>query len=119
MQGSLHRRVFRIAGARAGLGMHPGHSHLPAYVNGGKDGLLIDACAGLLEKLHFFVADSEPGDRRSAGGGDAAEGEDIEVLELPLADALRMVSEGLIQDGKTILLLQHAALTGLQRLLNP
>ena len=65
------------------------------------------------EKLHFFIAYYDAGDRRSAGGGNVAEGEDIQVLELALDDALQMIAEGTIQDGKTILLLQHAALHGL------
>lgn len=68
------------------------------------------------ERLHFFVAEYEPGDRVSQGGGDASEGEDIEVLELPLERALAMIGTGEIQDGKTIMLLQHAALVGLERL---
>ena len=123
----------------------------PAFVNGCADGMLIEACAGLLdgddaesairrevaeetgfvvraprkvfeaymspgsvtEKLHFFVAPYEERDRVSAGGGEAAEGEDIEVLELPFETALRMVASGAIEDGKTIMLLQHAALAGL------
>jgi len=68
------------------------------------------------EKLHFFVAAVGDADRRHAGGGEAAEGEDIEVLELTLAQALAMVASGEIADGKTIMLLQHAALTGLDRL---
>jgi len=68
------------------------------------------------EKLHFFVAACEDADRRHAGGGQADEGEDIEVLELPLAQALAMIRSGQIQDGKTIMLLQHAAMTGLDRL---
>jgi len=68
------------------------------------------------EKLHFFVAAYEDADRRHAGGGEAEEGEDIEVLELPLARALAMIVSGEIQDGKTIMLLQHAAMTGLDRL---
>jgi GDP-mannose pyrophosphatase NudK len=38
------------------------------------------------------------------------------VLELPLDRALAMIAEGTIQDGKTIMLLQHAALAGLARL---
>jgi nudix-type nucleoside diphosphatase (YffH/AdpP family) len=126
----------------------------PAYVNGCTDGLLIEACAGLLdgedphtcirreaaeetgfavrsprkileaymspgsvtEKLHFFVAEYEARDRIAAGGGAAGEGEDIEVLELPLATALAMIGTGEIQDGKTIMLLQHAALVGLAHL---
>jgi nudix-type nucleoside diphosphatase (YffH/AdpP family) len=126
----------------------------PAFVNGLADGMLIEACAGLLdgndpaaairreaieetgyhvktprkvfeaymspgsvtEKLHFFVAAVDDTDRRAAGGGDAHEGEDIEVLELPLARALAMIASGEIQDGKTIMLLQHAAIAGLERL---
>ena len=126
----------------------------PAYVNGCADGMLIEACAGLLdgddpetcirreaeeetgfrvraprklfeaymspgsvtEKLHFFAAEVEATDRVSAGGGEAHEGEDIEVLELPLHEAVTMIETGLIQDGKTIMLLQHAALRGLPAL---
>ena len=126
----------------------------PAYVNGCADGMLIEACAGLLdgedplscirreaeeetgfsvrapqklfevymspgsvtEKLHFFAAEYTDNDRAAAGGGDSAEGEDIEVLEIPLADALQMIKTGAIQDGKTIMLLQHAALAGLGHL---
>jgi len=68
------------------------------------------------EKLHFFVAAYEDADRRGAGGGEAHEGEDIEVLEMPLAQALAMIASGAIQDGKTIMLLQHAALAGLANL---
>ena len=52
----------------------------------------------------------------TAGGGDASEGEDIEVIELPPADALHMVAAGTLQEGKTIMLLQHAALVGLAQL---
>lgn len=126
----------------------------PAYANGLADGMLVEACAGLLdneapevairrevqeetgfavrmprkvfeafmspgsvtERLHFFVAEYDAGDRVGAGGGNASEGEDIEVLELPLDQALAMIGTGEIQDGKTIMLLQHAALVGLERL---
>ena len=126
----------------------------PAFANGLPDGMLVEACAGLLddeapqaairrevqeetgfrigmprkvfeafmspgsvtERLHFFVAEYEAKDRVDEGGGDASEGEDIEVLELTLDQALRMIRSGAIQDGKTIMLLQHAALVGLERL---
>lgn len=63
------------------------------------------------EKLHFFVAEYEPGDRVRAGGGVVEEGEDIEVIEMPLAEALAAIASGRIQDGKTIMLLQHIALS--------
>jgi GDP-mannose pyrophosphatase NudK len=123
----------------------------PAYVNGLVDGMLVEACAGLLdsddpveaikreteeetgyrinrvtrlfeaymspgsvtEKLHFFAAEYEAGSARSAGGGSEADGEEIETVELELAQALAMIATGHIQDGKTIMLIQYAALTDL------
>lgn len=123
----------------------------PAFVNGLADGMLIEACAGLLEadsaeacikkeaeeetgyrvdrvnkvfeaymspgsvteRLYFFVGEYHPEGRRSDGGGLASDGEDIEVLELPLDEAIVMISRGEIADGKTIMLLQHAKLSGL------
>lgn len=123
----------------------------PAYVNGCRDGFLIETCAGLLaaedpatcirreteeetgyrvgavervfeaymspgsvtERLSFFVAPYEPRQRTSAGGGDRTEGEDIEVLEPTLDEAMAMIARGEICDGKTIMLLQHAKLAGL------
>jgi nudix-type nucleoside diphosphatase (YffH/AdpP family) len=62
------------------------------------------------EKLYFFLGRYEPRDRLSAGGGAAEEGEDIEVLEVPIERALAMIDSGEIRDGKTIMLLQYAAL---------
>ena len=62
------------------------------------------------EKLHFFVAEYDPGSRASGGGGLEADGEDIEVLELPLEEALALIEAGEIVDGKTIMLLQYARL---------
>jgi nudix-type nucleoside diphosphatase (YffH/AdpP family) len=62
------------------------------------------------EKLHFFVAEYEPDMRVGKGGGLASEGEDIEVLEVKIDDALAMIADGRIVDGKTIILLQYAAL---------
>lgn len=63
------------------------------------------------EQLSFFTARYSPADKVSAGGGHAGEGEDIEVLEVPLTDALRMVTDGVIVDAKTIMLIQHLLLT--------
>lgn len=65
------------------------------------------------ERLVFFIARYQPSDRVGAGGGDASEGEDIEVLELPLDRAVAMIASGEIIDGKTIMLLQHLALRGM------
>jgi GDP-mannose pyrophosphatase NudK len=66
----------------------------------------------ITERLTLFVGLVDaPAD--GAGGGLAHEGEDIEVIRLPFADALRMVKTGEIADAKTILLLQYVALNGL------
>jgi nudix-type nucleoside diphosphatase (YffH/AdpP family) len=62
------------------------------------------------EKLHFFIAEYEPSMRIGNGGGLADEGEDIEVLELGIGEALAMVADGRIADAKTVMLLYHAQL---------
>jgi nudix-type nucleoside diphosphatase (YffH/AdpP family) len=65
------------------------------------------------ERLSLFVGRYTPGDRISAGGGEPSEGEDIEVLEISLDQAMAMIAEEKIIDAKTIMLLQHAKLAGL------
>ena len=62
------------------------------------------------EKIHCFVAEYDPSMRIGSGGGLVDEGEDIEVLELPIDQALAMIADGRIVDAKTIMLLQYAAL---------
>jgi len=62
------------------------------------------------EKLHFFIAEYDPSMRIGEGGGLADEGEDIEVLELGIGEALAMVADGRIVDAKTVMLLYHAQL---------
>ena len=64
------------------------------------------------ERVHFYLAAYGPADRVADGGGLVEEGEDIEVLEIPFEDALAMVADGRIVDGKTVILLQWAALNG-------
>lgn len=62
------------------------------------------------EKLYFFVAEYDTNSKVSDGGGMEHEGEDIGVLELNIDEALAMIDAGEIVDGKTIMLLQYAAL---------
>lgn len=64
------------------------------------------------ERVTFFAATYSHEQRVSTGGGLTHEGEDIEVLELTLAEAMAMVARGEIADGKTVLLLQWAQLQG-------
>lgn len=122
---------------------------LPTYLNGNASGMMIEACAGLLDQdnpedcirreveeetgyvvqnvqkvfeaymspgsvteiLHFFVAEYNKDHLAGAGGG--LDDEDIEVLELPLTNAIAMIQRGEIRDAKTIMLLQYAQIQGL------
>lgn len=67
------------------------------------------------EQLVFFVVRYSPDDLIGTGGGAEEEGEDIEVLEPTLDEALLMIDRGEIIDAKTIMLLQHVKLKGLMR----
>jgi nudix-type nucleoside diphosphatase (YffH/AdpP family) len=62
------------------------------------------------ERVVFFTGRYHAGQRTSDGGGQAHEGEDIEVLEIGLDDAAAMIETGAIRDGKTIMLIQWVLL---------
>ncbi|HEY5751665.1 MAG TPA: NUDIX domain-containing protein [Chthoniobacterales bacterium] len=62
------------------------------------------------EKLHFFVAEYDCEKRIFKGGGEQAEGEDIETVELTFDEAFEMVRTGRILDAKTLILLQYLLL---------
>ncbi len=65
------------------------------------------------EKVHYFIAPYSEEQRRHAGGGILHEGEDIEVLEMPLAEALRLIRSHEIRDVRTIALVLYLAANGL------
>lgn len=65
------------------------------------------------EKLYFYLAEYHPRDQTGKGGGIKSEGEDIDVLEVTLDEALRGIETGQILDGKTIMLIYHVALKGI------
>lgn len=121
---------------------------LPTYINGNPDGMMIETCAGLLDKdnpedcikreteeelgyeisdikkvfevymspgsvtetLYFFIAEYSKSMKINDGGGLAEEQEEIEVLELDIDDAIKMIDNGEIKDAKTIMLIQHLRL---------
>jgi nudix-type nucleoside diphosphatase (YffH/AdpP family) len=62
------------------------------------------------EKLYFFVGEYDAGSKAAIGGGVHSEGEDIEVLEFAIDDAMPAIQRGEIVDAKTIMLLQYACL---------
>jgi len=63
--------------------------------------------AVLTEQVYFFVGEFDPDGRVTDGGGIAAEGEDIEVMEIALDEAIAMIDRGEIVDARAILLLQY------------
>ena len=65
---------------------------------------------GVTELIHFFAAEYSEAMHANSGGG--VEDEAITVLELSFPQALAMVKDGRICDGKTMMLLQHAQLAG-------
>lgn len=121
---------------------------IPTFVNGNENGMLIEACAGLLDKdnpedcirreteeetgykvssvqkifeaymspgsvteiLYFFIGEYSKEMKVGEGGGVEHEEENIEVLEIEIEQALKMIDHGEIKDGKTIMLLQYIKL---------
>jgi len=65
------------------------------------------------EILYFFIAGYSKEMKVAEGGGAAHEEENIEVLELGIDNAMKMMENGEIKDAKTIMLLQYIKLSGL------
>jgi GDP-mannose pyrophosphatase NudK len=124
---------------------------LPTYLNANPIGMLLEACAGMVEKespedgiireireetgfeiakvekvceafmspgalterLYFYVAPYQKEQKTSEGGGLAEEQEHIEVMEMPIDEAMEKIKTGEICDAKTIILLYHVKLNGL------
>lgn len=124
---------------------------LPTFINGNETGMLIEACAGLLdddnpedcirreteeetgyvvnnvkkvfeaymspgsvtEILYFFIAEYSSAMKVNNGGGKEDEEENIEVLEISIDEAMRMVDDGRVKDAKTIMLLLYIKLNNI------
>lgn len=65
---------------------------------------------GVTEIIHFYIAEYDATQRVGKGGG--VEDEDIEVLEIPFFQELKMIQQGNIRDAKTVILLQQLQLRG-------
>ena len=66
----------------------------------------------LTEKIHLFLATYGLQDRKSDGSGLDHEGEDIEIVEMPLDELFKMTRAGTIADAKTLILVQKLILQG-------
>lgn len=92
--------VIKEAIEEAGIRIHNPRRVLHCFMSPG----------AVKERLSLFVADYDSSAPRMKGGGHEHEGEDIEIIERPLSEALDMVAKGEIIDAKTIMLLQWLAL---------
>ncbi|EKN3560837.1 TPA: GDP-mannose pyrophosphatase NudK [Yersinia enterocolitica] len=66
---------------------------------------------GVTEIVHFFAAEYHVAQKVTDEVG--VEDEVIEVVELPFTEAIAMIADGRIKDGKTIMLLQYAQIHNL------
>jgi nudix-type nucleoside diphosphatase (YffH/AdpP family) len=67
-------------------------------------GVIYPSIGTLTERMFLFVGEVTEADRTLAGGGLAHEGEDIEVVEIPLSRLFAMAREGTIRDAKTLVI---------------
>jgi len=67
------------------------------------------------EKIYYFIGIYDESMKINEGGGLKNEEEEIEVLEYKFDTTLEMIKTGEINDAKTIILLQYAAI---EKLLN-
>ncbi len=94
---SAHAAALREAEEELGYRLHDVEPVFDAFVSPG----------AVTERMVYCMARYTPADRVSPGGGAAHEGEDIEVIEMTIDDAVAGVAHGEIVDAKTILLIRH------------
>jgi nudix-type nucleoside diphosphatase (YffH/AdpP family) len=77
-------------------------------------GSVVPSAGTLTERMHLYVAEIG-GAERGTGGGNPHEGEDIEIVELPLDELFAMARNGEIEDAKTLILLQRLMIEASER----
>ena len=79
-----------------------------------KIAIVLPSAGTLTERMHLFVAEVTDDQRTEAGGGNPHEGEDIEVVEVPLEKLFEQARRGEIADAKTLILVQQLMLEALE-----
>jgi hypothetical protein len=72
-----------------------------------KIGTVVPSAGTLTERMHLFIAEVSAADKTEDGGGNPNEGEDIEVVEIPLSELYDKARRGEIEDAKTLILVQR------------
>ena len=73
-------------------------------------GTVVPSAGTLTERMHLFVAELPGSHKRENGGGNFHEGENIEVVEIPLSELFDMARKGHIEDAKTLIIVQRLML---------
>jgi GDP-mannose pyrophosphatase NudK len=77
-------------------------------------GSILASPGTLTERMHLYVAEVSSADLGKTGGGNPHEGEDIEVVEVPLPELYDMARRGAIEDAKTLVIVQRLMLEELE-----
>ena len=73
-------------------------------------GSVVPSAGTLTERMHLFVAELSGAEKRGNGGGNPHEGENIEVVEIPLPELFEMARQDKIEDAKTLIIVQRLML---------
>lgn len=73
-------------------------------------GSIVPSAGTLTERMHLFVAEVSTSEASRHGGGNPHEGENIEVVEVPLPELFQMAGQGRIEDAKTLVIVQRLML---------
>src|SRR4051794_25520242 len=76
-------------------------------------GSILPSAGTLTERMHLFLAEVSAGELARTGGGNAHEGENIEVVEVRLPELYDMARRGVIEDAKTLVIVQKLMLEDL------
>jgi GDP-mannose pyrophosphatase NudK len=101
--GQVPREESPLACALREVEEETGH-RLPELTHVGS----VYACPGAsLEIIHLYLGEYHDATVAGDAGGLHHEGEDIELIEMPLDQAMGLIDSGEIRDARTILVLEH------------
>jgi nudix-type nucleoside diphosphatase (YffH/AdpP family) len=76
---------------------------------------VLPSAGTLTERMHLFIAEVSERDRTDGGGGKPGEGENIEIVDVPLSELFERARRGEIADAKTLILVQQLMIDELDK----